>query len=134
MYDHILIPVAPDHPGEYARASSTAQKLLAPKGRVSVLSVLEEIPAYVDTYVPPGQMEKNMAEVSEKLKAEFKGDHVTTHVISGRSANAILDWAEGHGVDCIVVMSHRPGFSDYFIGSTAARVVRHAKCSVVVLR
>ena len=33
-----------------------------------------------------------------------------------------------------MIASHKPGFSDYFIGSTAARIVRHAQCSVLVTR
>ncbi|MDN3719952.1 universal stress protein [Roseibium salinum] len=30
--------------------------------------------------------------------------------------------------------SHKPGFSTYFMGSNAAHIVRHAPCSVMVLR
>ncbi|THE47716.1 universal stress protein, partial [Citrobacter freundii] len=30
--------------------------------------------------------------------------------------------------------SHKPGFSTYLLGSTAAAVVRHAKCPVLVVR
>ena len=52
----------------------------------------------------------------------------------GNPANEILALAEESGADCIVIASHRPGFGDYLIGSTAARVVRHAPCSVMVLR
>jgi nucleotide-binding universal stress UspA family protein len=33
----------------------------------------------------------------------------------------------------IVMGAHRPAFQDYLIGPNAARVVRHAKCSVLVL-
>ena len=36
--------------------------------------------------------------------------------------------------DCIVIGSHKPGLIDYLLGSTAARVVRHAPCAVHVLR
>jgi len=37
-------------------------------------------------------------------------------------------------VDLIIVGSHKPGLQDYLLGSTAARVVRHAMCSVLVGR
>jgi nucleotide-binding universal stress UspA family protein len=33
-----------------------------------------------------------------------------------------------------VIASHDPGFVDYFLGSVAARFVRHAHCSVLVAR
>ena len=59
---------------------------------------------------------------------------VTPVVVDGHSARTILDYAEEHGVDCIVMASHRPDITDYFLGSTAARVVRHAACAVHVLR
>ena len=32
------------------------------------------------------------------------------------------------------IASHQPGLQDYFLGSTAAKVVRHATCSVLVMR
>ncbi|MBT8411941.1 MAG: universal stress protein, partial [Octadecabacter sp.] len=44
------------------------------------------------------------------------------------------DFATDNSIDCIIMASHQPGLEDYFLGSTAARVVRHAKCSVHVIR
>ena len=46
---------------------------------------------------------------------------------------AALEEAEA-SADAIVIASHRPDLSDYLLGSTAARVVRHAQCTVLVLR
>ena len=37
-------------------------------------------------------------------------------------------------VDLIVVGSHRPVMSDYLLGSNAKTIVRHAQCSVLVVR
>jgi len=134
MYRHILIPVAPGHYGEYERALSVARSLLDEDGRISVLTALEDLPSYVDAYIPDDLLERNMAEASVNLKTEFGTDGVEPHVVAGHSAAAILGWANSNDVDCIVILSHRPGLSDYFIGSTAARVVRHAQCPVHVLR
>ena len=36
--------------------------------------------------------------------------------------------------DLIVMASHRPELRDYLLGPNAARVVRHADCSVLVVR
>ena len=36
--------------------------------------------------------------------------------------------------DLIVVGSHRPVMSDYLLGSNAKTIVRHAQCSVLVVR
>jgi nucleotide-binding universal stress UspA family protein len=64
----------------------------------------------------------------------LKAEGATVLVKQGHSSNTILDEAEALGADCIVLGSHRPDYRDYLIGSTAARVVRHAQCTVVVER
>jgi nucleotide-binding universal stress UspA family protein len=46
----------------------------------------------------------------------------------------ILAVAEEAETDLIVVGSHRPAMKDYLLGTNAARVVRHAGCSVLVAR
>jgi len=46
----------------------------------------------------------------------------------------ILEMAKAKNVDLIVIASHKPGIADYLLGSVAAGVVRHAKCSVHVMR
>ena len=63
-----------------------------------------------------------------------EGSGIKTRVLHGNAASEILGLAAREGVDCIVIASHKPGFADYFLGSTAARVVRHAQCSVHVIR
>ncbi len=59
---------------------------------------------------------------------------VDAKIIEGHSARTIIDYADTNKVDCIVIGSHRPDLRDYFLGSTASRVVRHAKCAVHVYR
>ena len=115
-------------------AQGAERILLYPYFLFAGAHVVEDLPAYVETYITPDQIERNRAEVAVEMKLQFEGEGLETHVVVGHPANSILDWAERHDVDCIVVSSHRPGLSDYFIGSTAARLVRHAKCSVHVIR
>ena len=52
----------------------------------------------------------------------------------GSAGSAILEAAAEHGVDLVIIGSHKPGMADYFLGSTAGRVVRHAQCPVLVMR
>lgn len=134
MFNHILVPVAPSHISENGQAMAAAKKLLTPNGKISVLSVLEAFPTYAEVQLPANYLQENIAEVTVGLKIEFESEGTDINVISGHSARSILDWAQENGVDCIAMSSHLPGFSDLFIGSTASKVVRHAKCSVVVLR
>lgn len=135
MYKHILVPVAPDHPPNSGRAIEIAQSLLDEGGRITAITVVEAIPAYVSQQIPVDVMEGNREGLEAALKAELGGvKGVSTSVVTGHAATTILDQAEMLDVDCIVIASHRPGLIDYFLGSTAGRIVRHAKCAVHVLR
>lgn len=135
MYSTILVPVAPDHKETVVQSLKAARTLLSPGGKITVLTVLEAIPAYVAQYLPQDQQDRNLAETEAELAAEFAGQAdiaVTTAI--GHAAQTILDTAETGQHDCVIIASHRPGLQDYFLGSTAARVVRHAQCAVHVLR
>ncbi|MCP4874198.1 MAG: universal stress protein, partial [Gammaproteobacteria bacterium] len=46
----------------------------------------------------------------------------------------ILAQAENSAVDLIVIGSHKLQATDFLIGTNASRVVRHAPCSVFVVR
>lgn len=71
------------------------------------------------------------------LKQDFlpKGfDSIQCQTQQGSAHEQILKQAKLIKADAIVLMSKKPGFSSYFIGSNADKVVRHAKCSVFVIR
>jgi nucleotide-binding universal stress UspA family protein len=52
----------------------------------------------------------------------------------GSVYNEVLNQADRIGADLIVVGSHQPSMATYLLGSNAATIVRHAKCSVLVVR
>jgi len=56
------------------------------------------------------------------------------HVRLGRPAQVICDVADAIPVDLIVIGSHGFDALDRLLGTTAARVVNHATCSVLVVR
>jgi len=61
--------------------------------------------------------------------------HPKILVAQGQSIYAeILGIAEEASADLVVVGSHRPAMKDYLLGTNASRVVRHARCSVLVAR
>ena len=135
MYKTILVPIAADHEPSTASAINVARALAAEGATITALTVIEAMPGYVSAHLPEGQLEKTKLDVETGLKADLGGaGDVAIKVVEGHSARSILDFAESNGVDCIVMASHRPDITDFFLGSTAARVVRHAKCSVHVLR
>ena len=55
-------------------------------------------------------------------------------VSKGNAYEEILLAAERLGVSMIVMGAHKPSFKDYLLGPNAARVMRHAACSVLVVR
>jgi nucleotide-binding universal stress UspA family protein len=136
MYNNILVPVVFDH-GERAAASlKVASELLNADGQITLLHVMEEIPAYATTYLPADLAQRHHAEAIESLEklASDLGAKAHPVVVHGHAYSSILEYSKKHGNDCIVIASHKPGFEDYFLGSTAARVVRHARCGVHILR
>ena len=55
-------------------------------------------------------------------------------VLVGVPWEAVCDAAQRHHADLIVVGSHGYSGLDHVLGTTAAKVVNHAKCSVLVVR
>jgi nucleotide-binding universal stress UspA family protein len=69
--------------------------------------------------------------VRDRVPANLQVD---CHVVHGTVYEKILELAAEVGADLIVMASHRPELKDFLIGPNAARVVRHAKISVLVVR
>ena len=136
MYKKILVPVAFDH-GQRGHDAVTVASALADEGaEIILLNVLEDLPSYVSVEIPPEIFAHAHEEVEAKLNqiAAEAGAKAQAVVVRGHAGMTIVDYAERNGADCIVIASHRPELLDYLLGSTAARVVRHAPCSVHVIR
>lgn len=60
---------------------------------------------------------------------------VEVQAVSGAPADAIVHYAEEHGVDLIVMSSHgRTGSSRWVYGSVAEKVLHHAPCATIIIR
>lgn len=134
MYKKIIVPMALDH-GVAPKALEIAQLLLAKDGQIIALHAVEPIPRPVRDYVSADQLRQAEKYALEQVNKRIVGAANTNPaIIPGQAGWAITEYAEKCGADCIVISSHKPGLADFFLGSTAARVVRHANCSVHVLR
>ncbi|MGJ8624335.1 MAG: universal stress protein [Yoonia sp.] len=135
MYSNILVPVSFEADRNAQGAMETAKALCAEGGKITSLHVLEQLPGYATQYLPPDHMDKAKAEVKEGMQSLVEDiPNATAMVIEGHASRSILDHANHNGTDLIIIASHQPGMQDYLLGSTAAKVVRHAKCAVHVLR
>lgn len=135
MYSNILIPVALDHDIDVANTIAKARRLQSTGAKITLVAVIEDVPSYVAEYAtvkPAKHIETSLKERLSKL-AEGQ-DNLDVAVMYGKPGVAIPDLAEQTDADLIIVASHKPGVEDYFLGSTAARVVRRAPCAVLVLR
>lgn len=135
-YSNILVPVLPGYGPEAQRAVDVARSLLAEGGRITVISVVEELPLYfaIDMAIVEPIVQDRHQQTTAQITEDFAADDVEVLIRSGHPARTIIDRAEEADHDCIVVAASQPGWQTYLLGSTASGVVRHAKCSVHVLR
>lgn len=137
MYNNIMIPIDIAQ-AEKAEAMIKAAKLQANKNaKFIMLTVIDAIPGWASSFIPEGEaLNKPMQDVKDKLASIASENSIEAdiQVHTGHSYNTILEVAKESKVDLIIVASHHPGLGDYVLGSTATKVVRHAKCSVFVIR
>lgn len=135
MYTNILVAIALDHSPDTKKAIEVARLLAEDDAIITAVHVIEEMPGYVANQIPDEILSRRQPEAEAGLNAELDGlKDVKPVVIHGHAGRSIVEYAADANVDCIVISSHRPGLQDYFLGSTAQRVVRHAACAVHVLR
>lgn len=135
MYKNILVPVVLDENHDAQGSFLIAKAFAAQGAHFTILHVIEAIPGFVAAQIPAdvlaatrGEVDKHLAQLAKALP------QATTALVSGHAGRTIVDYASKHDIDCIVLASHQPGLENFFLGSTADRVVRHAKCSVHVIR
>ena len=141
MYKHILLPVDLEDAAASAGALDAAATQAQSTG--ATLHVLTVVPDFgmsvVGSFFPDDFAEKALAETDKRLHA-YVADNVpdgvpVQHVVAyGRIYEEIIKTADSIGADLIVMSAHRPNVTDYLLGPNAARVARHAKQSVLIIR
>lgn len=139
MYKIVLAPVDIGQMEAAATALTAVRDFAEREGtEIILLNVIESVPAYVAGQIPAGIHEKVVADAKAALQ-KMAEDHnlpAGTQLVvrEGHPSNTILETAREMKAHVIVMSSHDPVLSDYLLGSVAARVVRHAHCSVLVVR
>ena len=135
MYHNILVPISFDSDRDTSGPMKLVGLLAAPDAKITLLHVVEHIPGYAISYMPPEYLDEARRAVQSELDEMAASlPNATGVVIEGHSGRSILDWADINKPDLIIIASHRPGMQDLLLGSTASQVVRHAHCSVHVVR
>lgn len=129
-----------------AAVQSLAERGHSPDSEVKVVHVIEPFPVSPDGQVWGFALDLT-AILDEQLKAAKElvtraGDvlrtavwKVSTFVGEGDPKSVIVDQAAAWNADLVVVGSHgRKGLDHFLLGSVSEAVVRHARCSVEVVR
>jgi len=113
------------------------------KASGATLHVVSVVPDFgismVGGFFPDNFEDRALVDVGEKLKA-FCSENIpegikTEQIVRfGKIYKEILETAKTLSTDLIIIGSTRPDLTDYLLGPNAARVVRHANCSVLVVR
>ena len=140
MYKKILVPLDVTQTDSGEAGLKAAAALGAQSGaELILLNVVSPVPNLVAAQLPGDYLESakdNAGKVMNEMasKAGLKSGSYTIQIAQGGAYDEILSSAQSSGADLIVVTSHQPELSDYLLGSTAAKIVRHAKISVLVVR
>ncbi|WP_309083887.1 universal stress protein [Chelativorans sp.] len=141
MYKDILLSVDLSDAEAEVRAAATAVEYASAFGsRLHVMTVVPDFGmSIVGGFFPKGH-EQQAIDHANKALHEFTAKHIPAeikhrHIVGhGSIYREILRHAEVVKADLIVLSAKRPGPEDYLIGPNAARVVRHAAISVLVVR
>lgn len=141
MYKSILLPIDLSDTESCAKAKNTAVMLAEQNNaELHVVAVMPDFGmSIVSLNFEEGFMDKALASGTEHLKKYVDENistsgSVTTHIVQGTIYDQIIRAADKTGCDLIVMTSHRPALQDYLLGPNAARVMRHAKQSVFIVR
>jgi len=145
----ILVPIdLADMPTMEKVLAAAIQQAQATSGHLTVMTVVPTIITGIDwRYAIRGEtggseeydlreivdeaLERLNQVVSERIPSDMKVDTVVRH---GTIYEQVLDVAKEIQADQIVIGAHRPALSDFLLGPNTARIVRHATCSVNVIR
>ena len=141
MFKNILLPIDLED-GALSRQvlDATLDQCRDPDARLYVLTV---VPGFgmsiVSQYFPENYEEESIATAAARLE-KFVADNIPSKiktkvmVANGSIYEEILKAVKQTGCDLVVMGAHRPGLEEFLLGPNAAKVVRHAGCSVFVVR
>lgn len=140
MFKRILVPIDPDETSLGREALETATSIArADDAHVRLVGVVNVSHGDMLEYLPPDYDAKQQRKVADKLAqlaagAGLPAANISANARIGTTYHEVLEEAREFGADLIVIGSHDPSVRTYILGSTATHVVRHAHCSVLVLR
>jgi len=140
MFKSILLPIDLASEASWKKPLELAAELVRDGGVVHVMSVLPDFGmSVVGSYFDKDFEGAALMDMSAQIKSWVsrnvpEGVRAEAHVAHGSIYHEIMRLADKLECDAIVLAAHRPELRDYLLGPNAARVVRHARQSVLVVR
>jgi nucleotide-binding universal stress UspA family protein len=140
MYRRIILAVDLAEPPPTPKGLPQALELAKTGGgELRLVNVQPVVPATFMEYVPADFDAEQIMRAEEALDAvlanvDLPASRKSVAARAGGIYHELLREAADWNADLIVVGSHRPVMSDYLLGSNAKTIVRHAQCSVLVVR
>ncbi|UJF25264.1 universal stress protein [Suttonella sp. R2A3] len=138
---NILLPIDLIDAAREERAVVEALKQAkAFAGEIHIISVIPEFNSHLFRNFYDESVGKEALQLTKAKMTAFCESHLpedapyTTHIAQGNIYKEILNKAEEIGADLIVMSASRPELADYLLGPNTAKVVRHARQSVLVVR
>lgn len=142
MYKRILVPIDLQEDDRARRLGLNRAVELCRfyKAKLFALTVVPDMGMpIVAHYFPADAGDKIVAEAAtllhDMVDSYIPDDIDVQHLVAqGSIYRRILRMAEKVNADLIVMPAHRMKLQDYLLGTNTAKVVRHAQCSVLVVR
>lgn len=139
MFKTVLVPVDVAHPDEARRILAAAKTLTAAWDcELHVMTVVPDVGmAIVGSFLNKAQEDESLAAAKAELHAAVDDAGIAPtkfYIKAGKIYDRIISTANEIDADLILISAHSPDLEDYLLGSNAARIVRHSKKSVLVLR
>lgn len=144
MFTNILVPLDGSRAAE-AALEQAAYLASTSGGKIRLVQVLTNSMLADNPTVLP-EVREQLDQQDRRQAADYldtldsrlqaRGIHCQAEILeSGDPAQRILEAAERHAVDLIVLTSHgRSGLSRFLLGSVAEKVLRHASCPTLIVR
>ena len=142
MFNNVLLAVDLSHEESWRKALPVALAICrANDATLHAVSVVPDLHIpMIAGYFPADFMRKLVTSTETRLAA-FLEQHVPSDiscedaVVSGGTIyEMLIDYADKHDVDLIVMEAYHPDLKDFLLGSNAEKVARHAKQSVLLVR
>ena len=141
MHKNIVLPVDLRHEHSLQQVVPAALVYSQTDGaHLHLVTVVPELALASPTLTLPRDFKRRALEEARKRLSDLAEQYLPEQVNlvqtvrEGSIYREILAVAAQVNADLIIMASRKPSMQTYLLGSNAARVVEHAKCSVLVVR